>query len=98
MHNQRTYAGIIFEVWEGQPSWFWFVVDPQCDGGAIGVAASETAAVRDACASIDDMLADEMTAAGTPACSFAHPMTARCWEIALANLERYLACFRNATA
>ena len=93
MHNQRTYAGIIFEVWEGQQSWFWFVIDPQCDGGAIGVAASETAAVRDACASIDEMTANAMMT-----CACAPFGTARYWEIALANLERYLACFRDATA
>jgi len=80
MHNQRTYSGIIFEVWEGQQSWFWFVIDPQCDGGAIGVATSETAAVRDACASIDEMMT----------CSYAPAMTTQCWEISLANLERYL--------
>jgi hypothetical protein len=88
MNNQRSYAGIIFEVWEGERSWYWFVMDPHCDGGAIGVAASETAAVRDACASIDEMTA-RIDAA---------PMTERCWEISLANLERYLTCVCDAAA
>jgi hypothetical protein len=88
MHNQRTYAGVIFEIWEGQPSWFWFVIDPYRDGGAIGAASSETAAVRDACLSIDAMLAS----ANAPL------MTKHCWEASLASLERYLNCFRHAAA
>jgi len=88
MHNQRTYAGIIFEIWEGQQSWFWFVIDPHHDGGAIGAAAGETAAVRDACSSIDAMLAN----LNPPT------MTEHCWEASLANLERYMNCVCDATA
>jgi hypothetical protein len=88
MHNQRTYLGIIFEVWEGQQSWFWFVIDPHCDGGAIGVSASETEAVGEACVSIDGMLAHLEPL----------PMTPQCWEASLASLERYLTCVRDATA
>ena len=76
--NQRQYLGILFEVWDHQPSWFWFVVDPNCEGGTIGAAASETAAVRDACHSIDEMVRSGL------------PHNARGWEITLGNLERYL--------
>lgn len=79
MSNLQRYRGIDFEVWDGQESWFWFVLDPDRDSGAIGAAASENEAVRDACHSIDEMLprADTCIAVG--------------WELSLSNLERYLA-------
>jgi hypothetical protein len=80
MSNLRHYQGIDFEVWDGQQTWFWFVTDPCCDGGAIGAAASETEAVRDACLSIDAM----MSARCEPICALD-------WEVTLASLERYLA-------
>jgi hypothetical protein len=79
MSDLRHYQGIDFEIWDGQQTWFWFVIDPRCDGGAIGVASSETLAVRDACLAIDQMIyavGERMTAAG--------------WEISLTCLERYL--------
>jgi hypothetical protein len=79
MSNLRHYLGIDFEVWDGQQTWFWFVIDPHRDGGAIGAAPSETEAVRDACWSIEGLVfagVEQMTAEG--------------WEVSLANLERYL--------
>jgi hypothetical protein len=87
MSNMRHYQGIDFEVWDGQQTWFWFVIDPHHDGGAIGAAASETEAIRDACLSIEAMM-------------YAHraSLTAISWEASLANLERYLTCVRDATA
>ena len=88
MHNRKCYSGMIFEVWEREQSWFWFIIDPAVDGGAIGVASSENEAVRDACASIDGMTARIEAPA----------MTAGCWEISLANLELYLSCIRDAAA
>ena len=87
MSNLRHYQGIDFEVWDGQQTWFWFVIDPRCDGGAIGAAASETDAVRDACFSIDEMILARR-----------EPRTAAAWEISLANLKRYLAGVCDATA
>jgi hypothetical protein len=96
MHNQRTFSGIIFEVWPGEQCWFWFVIDPYCDGGAIGVAAGENEAVRDACASIDGMLAC-LEPQREPSPEF-FPMTAQGWEASLASLERYLNRIYNATA
>jgi len=93
MSNLRHYRGIDFEVWDGQQTWFWFVTDPRCDGGAIGAASSEIEAVRDACLSIDAMMI------GAPIMAVCcEPMTAAGWEVLLANLERYLACVRDATA
>ena len=75
----RHYQGIDFEVWDGQQTWFWMVLDPHCEGGAIGAAANETEAVRDACLSIDEMS------------SRCEPLNAFSWEVSLAKLERYLA-------
>jgi len=79
MSNSRHYQGIDFEVWDGQQTWFWFVIDSHRDSGTIGAAPSETEAVRDACMAIDDMMYARR-----------EPMTAAGWEFSLANLERYL--------
>jgi hypothetical protein len=56
MSNVRYYLGASFEVWDGQQAWFWLVIDPHRARGAIGTAASETEAVRDACLSIDEVM------------------------------------------
>lgn len=86
MSDMRHYQGIDFEVWDGQQTWFWFVIDPHRDGGAIGAAASETEAVRDACLSIDPMMVASI-----------EPLIAVEWEVSLANLERYLTGVSDAT-
>ena len=80
MDNMRHYLGIDFEVWEAQQRWLWCVIDPHRDGGAIGAAASEIDAVRDACLSIDEMMSAR-----------AEVLITVDWEISLSNLERYLA-------
>ncbi len=87
MSDLRHYQGVDFEVWDGQQTWFWFVIDPDRDSGAIGAAASEIEAVRDACCSIDEMM-------------FARcePIGASGWEISLANLEAYLTHCCNQSA
>jgi hypothetical protein len=79
MSNLRHYLGIDFEVWDGQQTWFWFVIDPHREGGAIGAAASETSAVCAACLAIDEMIGTRIDT-----------LTAIDWEVSLANLERYL--------
>jgi hypothetical protein len=52
----RSYShfGTGFEVWNRQQSWFWIVVNPGCNRGSIGAAASEADAVRDASVSIEE--------------------------------------------
>lgn len=80
MNNTRHYLGIDFEVWEAQQRWLWCLIDPHRDGGAIGAAASEIDAVREACLSIDEMMS-----------SRAEVLITVDWEISLSNLERYLA-------
>jgi hypothetical protein len=46
---------IAFEVWTRQRTWFWYVVNPQRNGGTIGAATTETEAIREARSSIEEM-------------------------------------------
>jgi len=55
--NRRRHLGVDFEVWSQGRSWFWFLVDPRGNAGMIGAAAKEAQAVREACASIEAILA-----------------------------------------
>ena len=50
-----THVNTAFEVWTGQGTWFWYVVNPQRDCGTIGAAATETEAIREARSSIEEM-------------------------------------------
>ncbi len=77
MSSLRHHLGASFEVWDGQQTWFWFVIDPHRDGGAIGAAASETEAVRDACLSIDGIMS-------------ARDEHQRGWNSSLDRLDEYL--------
>jgi hypothetical protein len=90
----RTYLDVDFQVWRSGESWFWFVPDRGRARGVIGAAAGELDAVREACAAIDEMLAergaDERSRPATDA-SFD-------WAALLARLERYLARVAAATA
>jgi hypothetical protein len=52
-----THVNTAFEVWTGQGTWFWYVVNPQRDCGTIGAAATETEAIREARSSIEEMSA-----------------------------------------
>jgi len=55
MRSNRDHMGTGFDVWSGQANWFWFVVNPRRHGGAIGSAATEADAVREARAAIEEM-------------------------------------------
>jgi hypothetical protein len=55
MRSNRDHQGTCFDVWSGQANWFWFVVNSRRDGGAIGSAATEADAVREACVAIEEM-------------------------------------------
>jgi hypothetical protein len=48
---------ITYEVWTGQGTWFWYVVNPQRNCGAIGAAATKPEAIREARSSIKEMSA-----------------------------------------
>jgi hypothetical protein len=55
MRSNRDHLGTGFDLWRGQENWFWFVVNPRRDGGAIGSAATEADAMREACAAIEEL-------------------------------------------
>lgn len=81
MDSIRQYLGTGFEVWAAQQSWFWFLDKPLGDGAAIGAAATEADAVRDACLVIEASISRLRPS---------HPIAVAVWECSLANLERYL--------
>jgi hypothetical protein len=105
-HDMRHHLGIDFEVWKAQDSWYWLVARAGLNRGAIGAAATEASAMRDALWSIEEMTAlrNEMTARSAETLAagagdksiFRRPAAftenAKCWEATLRNLQRYLTC------
>ncbi len=91
--HARSYQGATFEVWNGNESWFWMVLDPRRNGGVIGAAATEDAADCDARAAIDEIRA---RARRRRAASI--PRDIAVWRFSLARLERYLAGITAAPA
>jgi hypothetical protein len=53
----RNHLGTSFTVWKRRQTWFWLVRSEHGNGGAIGTAATESEAIREACASIEEMAA-----------------------------------------
>ena len=94
MRNEN-HLGIAFQIWSGPQTWFWFVVNPHQNGGAIGAAASEADALREACRSIEEISAQLQTAATHRNVDCMAPLI--CWKGALENLNRFLAAFNHAT-
>lgn len=92
----RIYLGTDFEIWKSGESWFWFVPDPGRARGAIGAAAGELDAVREACATIDEMRAEPGT--GRRSSSVSIGAAGLDWAAMLASLERYLSRLWPATA
>lgn len=60
MRIWRNHMGTGFEVWDGRQTWFWSVISPHRNGGAIGAAATEDEAVREACQSIEEIAAQQL--------------------------------------
>lgn len=109
---RRIQLGIGFEVWDAQQTWFWYVIDPDRNGGTIGAAVTEAEAVRAACLSIEEMSAQRRSRAAALCVSNGSASMRPCpqsesmanwialagWECSLESLKRYLACFSNANA
>jgi hypothetical protein len=91
---------ISFEVWTGQESWFWYVVNPKRNGGMIGAAASEMEAIREARSAIAEMSTRRTARTGTPSIdgvfaaavgeSRLDQFAAMAWNEVLAKLDSYL--------
>jgi hypothetical protein len=75
----RHHLGIGFEVWKAREIWYWLVARPGLNGGAIGAAATEASALRDAYWSIEEMTTarEEMTTAREEMTTAREEMTAR---------------------
>ncbi len=93
----RSHMGISYEVWKGGHAWFWLIGDPRSERAAIGAAADEAGAVREACSSIEEIAARWEQDAAAPASapgparqSDPRSCAALRWNRALANLDRYL--------
>jgi len=86
-----NYLGNTFGIWSREQSWFWSVLD--LSRPAIGAAASEAAAIAEACAAIDEMSAHRQLEA-----DIASKLSPFDWEDSLANLESYLARVCDALA
>jgi hypothetical protein len=66
MHN---HLGTSFMVWNRRPTWFWLVRNQQGNNAAIGTAATEAEAVREARASIEEMTARRQATLPSPGLS-----------------------------
>ena len=105
MRSRRNYLGTGFDVWnvsDDQPAWFWLVLDSHRDGGTVGSAATEADAVREACASIEEIASQRRSdLAALRAAAQVHrtdSIAMTRWEGSLANLKQYLAGLNDATA
>ncbi|HKN01158.1 MAG TPA: hypothetical protein VJX23_11625 [Candidatus Binataceae bacterium] len=96
--RSRSYRGNSFEVWNGQRTWFWLVDNPHRNGGTIGAAPTEVAAMREACALIEDMSAQDRADAAGPCAAREAAVVVMGWEHSLADLERYLVGASGANA
>ena len=103
MRSRKHHLGTGFDVWhDDQQAWFWFVVNLHRAGGIIGSAATEADAVREACASIEEISSQRrVDLAALRAAAQDHrtdSIAMARWEGSLANLKQYLAGLNDATA
>ena len=53
--HSRSHKGMSFEVWTNQGAWFWGLIIPPSTGGIVGVALTETEAIQEARAAIQEL-------------------------------------------
>src|SRR5437016_4510005 len=56
MRKQKIECAVSFNLWNVHGSWFWCLVCPRQEGGAIGAAPSEPQAVEEARAAIKQLV------------------------------------------
>jgi hypothetical protein len=96
-----NHLGTRFEIWNGGHTWFWFVADAHCSAAAIGAAANQAEAIREARLSIEEMA--PACRSGSPGASGMNNGIVRAtqtrrragsidpgWNELLTNLECYL--------
>jgi hypothetical protein len=62
----RSHLGTSFTIWNRRHTWLWMVRNQHGESGAIGTAATEAEAVREACASIEEWTAQHPTLLPAP--------------------------------
>ena len=65
----RSHLGTSFRVWNRRQTWFWLLLDQHGNSGAIGTAATEAEAEREACCSIEEMTAQRLSSSVSPDCA-----------------------------
>jgi hypothetical protein len=99
MCNSRDHLGIRFEVWTSEWSWFWRAFNSHNSGGAVGAAATQADAVREACVAIEEMSAqDAESAPSLPLATgrgfapvIAREVRSEIWTTGLERLAEYVA-------
>ena len=98
MRVRKDHLGAGFEVWTGGQSWFWCLLNPRRDGGAIGAAATETDAIREAFVAIEERSArqqEDLPAVHLSPCRLFASVSA-CREIWTDRLDRIAEYLANA--
>lgn len=92
MLQHMNYRGAGYRIWPAGRSWLWCVGDKINTRGAIGAALTQREAIRDACASIDELIGGAAAANEidlTCAAEWFAPAPIA-WEHVLGNLARHL--------
>jgi hypothetical protein len=98
MRSTKYHLGLGYQVWNCEKAWYWLLISPHRNAGAIGAAVSQEQATRDACFSIEEMVGWPFPLAAASACGD-RPALQRAdsiacakihWEARLAQLQRYL--------
>jgi hypothetical protein len=55
--DRKRHLSVDFVVWRRESTWFWFLINPLGKGGMIGATVNEARAIREACLSIEAILA-----------------------------------------
>lgn len=53
--HRKNYLGVSFLVWKRESTWFWLIINPDGQGGAIGATTNERHATREARQSIEEL-------------------------------------------
>jgi hypothetical protein len=55
--SRKHHRGVDYVIWRRESAWFWFLLNPRSTGGLIGATSNESQAIREACLSIEAILA-----------------------------------------
>ena len=55
--SRKHHRDVDFVIWRRESGWVWFLLNPRGTGGSIGATSNEAQALREACLSIEAILA-----------------------------------------